>query len=509
MVADSPGGDARAHAWAMLHHADLAPETLADIAARYPEFAATIARHPRAYPELVQWARARSASDAPPALAEGTTPAVVSTPPDVRRRRRRVVTLATAVALVASLVVGVTLVGTGVVSLVAGSPSAEAATARLAEAAAKGDTMGAFATLAPSEVQSLRPALEKVAGARGQEDADYLSLVARLAEAAELKLEDVVYDTRQIAPGVVAVTAARGRIVVDGDPDRLADAIMALTMQTRRALWESAGFTDIDQRAFDDRQSLGDDLRRELPVTFDLDQRSAEMTNNGGARLSPFTVVAVDEGGWFVSPLLTLGESEARRVEVSGEEDGPRRGDAIVAAAHSATPEEAVDAVTRGLEYAARGDLDPLSSALTLPERRFLSLYGAYVWGPGGRSSFALDVTAHDVRVSRGGDRAKVALDDLHATIQDSSRPSSMLTVRVTGTCVDWQSDSDADTACLSEWKPARVLGLDSAQPIFVEEQGTWLFSPVETVAAAAGDGASALVDLLEEGHMSDLFTDR
>ncbi|MCR2827174.1 DUF4190 domain-containing protein [Microbacterium sp. zg.Y909] len=45
-----------ADAWAALHHAETSPHDLASIAGAFPHYAEQIARHPRAYPALIEWA---------------------------------------------------------------------------------------------------------------------------------------------------------------------------------------------------------------------------------------------------------------------------------------------------------------------------------------------------------------------------------------------------------------------------------------------------------------------
>ena len=73
--------DARTQAWAALHQPTTDAQTLAQIAANYPEFAEAIGAHPNAYPELREWATstlhaARAASAA--SLVEVSSGATVS-----------------------------------------------------------------------------------------------------------------------------------------------------------------------------------------------------------------------------------------------------------------------------------------------------------------------------------------------------------------------------------------------------------------------------------------------
>ncbi len=56
-----PHGDPRRAAWAELHDPATPAARLPEIAAAHPEFAATIAAHPNAYPELRAWATAVAA----------------------------------------------------------------------------------------------------------------------------------------------------------------------------------------------------------------------------------------------------------------------------------------------------------------------------------------------------------------------------------------------------------------------------------------------------------------
>lgn len=76
------GGDAseRVRSWMQLSEPQTPPEALARIAMQYPEFAAAIAAHPRAYPELVEWAHAQlAAAGAQSGQVVATSDAAVST----------------------------------------------------------------------------------------------------------------------------------------------------------------------------------------------------------------------------------------------------------------------------------------------------------------------------------------------------------------------------------------------------------------------------------------------
>jgi len=57
--------DPRAGAWAELHDSSTPAERLAEIAGAHPEFAANIAAHPNAYPELQGWAATVTGGGAP------------------------------------------------------------------------------------------------------------------------------------------------------------------------------------------------------------------------------------------------------------------------------------------------------------------------------------------------------------------------------------------------------------------------------------------------------------
>lgn len=64
--------DLRTSTWAELHDPSTPSVRLAQIAQEHPEFAAAIGRHPQAYPELAEWARATAGSTAPGGMSAST-----------------------------------------------------------------------------------------------------------------------------------------------------------------------------------------------------------------------------------------------------------------------------------------------------------------------------------------------------------------------------------------------------------------------------------------------------
>ena len=559
--------DTRAAAWQAVHDPATTPDRLAAIAAAHPEFAAAIAAHPQAYPELREWAAAAQAAppvvvarpvlppmpDVPaaviastpvvPAATAAQTPgAVIGALPEAEPARRRTPSRRLVLGLVGGGL-AVVLVGAGVggwalvAGMFGGASSPQAAVEKALGAAANGDPMALLGTLAPSELDAFRPTVETLAAVKGEGEIDYLGLITRIGEAGELRVEDVSYTTTRIADGVAIVTATAGTITIDGDPDRLATALMDTGADVFRAM-DAAGAqsaTETEGLLDDARNQLASTLRDSLPFTWDIAQTARDASDGREDLLSPWTVVTVDEGGWYISPLLSAAELYARVIakvladvgsSSNGTEIMARRGDEVPSSARFDSPGTAARGVADALVQAANGDIAALAATLSLPERRLAALYGPlffdeeWLWSSG--PDFTVDSVAVTPEID--GDRAQAFIDDVAVRYTDGYDSSLGGGLRLRGTCWEWTRTGAPNydaylgeyddgvrsgSGCLSDWSGSSVLGLDDARAVFVKEDGGWVLSPLRSVGAATEQAASRLAALVEDDRLAELWGTR
>lgn len=491
-------------------------EQLSALAAQHPELHTAIALHPNAYDGLLDWiasygddaAKAavdyrRSLAAAPVATAGPAAP-VAPPPPRVlpefaaaaapadpvmvpaasvsatkpKRRLKAPVIAVVAVALVLALGGGAWAV---VRAITGGAATPEAAAEKLVGSVLKGDLIGLATVMAPSEASVLRDSMQKLASvqpAEGEKAAQ--EALTALAQAVTITSERVEYRTQKLADKISLVRMVSGRFTVDGDPDEITDALMALVAAQfeLNKLQYGNYYSDAEweQMMAEARDSMADSLAGELPYVLDVQ----DAIDNSRTGESPLAVVVVDEGGWYVSPLLSAAELAASST------GDFRHGRSVVDAQKFDSPQAAADGTARAYEDFSRS-LDPLDLApvLPLPERRLVSLYGTAPLGSSGLSPASLRVERFEIEAQVSGDRAAADITDLTLSLEGSQ-------VWLAGDCVgdDYNKYclADAIDQAFSEdnggpgWS-ARDLGLDEPKLILVRENGGWLISPLATAA--------------------------
>lgn len=485
-------------------------EQLSAYAAQHPELHTEIALHPNAYDGLLDWIAtygddaAKAAVDYRRSLA--AAPAVPATPSSAglpefsaaeapadrtvlastastpaakpKRRLKAPLIIGIAAALVLALGGGAWAV---VRAITGGAATPEAAAEKLVGSVLKGDLIGLATVMAPSEVSVLRDSMQKLASvqpAEGEKAAQ--DALAALTKTVTITADRVEYRSEKLADKISLVRMVSGRFTVDGDPDEVADALMALlaVQYEVNKLQYGNYYSDAEweQIVADSRDNLADSLARELPYVLDVE----DAIDATASKDSPVAFVMVDEGGWYVSPLLSTAELGASTVS------GFRHGREVVEAQKFDSPQAAAEGTARAFEDFARS-LDPLDLAtvLPLPERRLVSLYGSAPLDWSGMSPARLRVERFEIEAQVSGDRAAADITDLTITSEGSQ-------AWVAGTCVGdgynkYCLDDAIDRAFNKDnggpgWT-ARDLGLDDPKLILVRENGGWLISPLATAA--------------------------
>lgn len=340
---------------------------------------------------------------------QGYGPVTVGTQPQRSRKGR--------IALVAgSVVVALGLTGGGVLALTngwfssgsaGGAASPEAAAVSFLESAVKLDGADVLATVSPSEravVADLVDVVEGLPEAQGEAQA----ALADARDALEITLPDKpTFETEELVPGVSKATITGGSIKIDGDADRLADAVVAAM---------KASGAPSDETDDDARDEIRDAIDEQLPVQKDLTDLVSMMDLGDDL----FLVAVQENGKWYVSASMTVAQYVAEANGVTRDQLGQ-----LIPAGEMkkfSTPEDAVTGLYDAVDAAVNtGDLRELARALPPAESRLLAVYGP-VLSDGGtgagddESPLALsDLTASTLETD--GDHAYVALDSFTADI--------------------------------------------------------------------------------------------
>ncbi|WP_040399005.1 hypothetical protein, partial [Cellulomonas massiliensis] len=394
------------------------------------------------------------------------------------RRRRRGLLLGAA-ALVVVLGAGGVAAWSLVLSKLGGAATPEAAVTRLLEGAAAKDLLKAYGVLAPSEVSLLSGVAESFAQVQEARTPD-LDL-APLLDELDVDLEGLRVSSQEVDDGLAKVEVTAGTLTIDGDPEKIVDAVLELYRTEPASRWADV--------LAEERDGMVEELDAQLPWT--VDAADLVWRDSADAEQGAF-LMAVREGRrWYVSPMMTVGEyalvADGReRGAMPG--DAPRRGSAA----------EAGDALLAALPSAAAGDLTELADVLPTAERRLAAVYlQPWLEGSGG-STLTVDgggLTTTEL----DADRVRLHPDALVLTA-DGER------TRLDGTCVTTLGDGgdDAGRWCLADLAPGVELSLDQLGVVAVREHGAWRVSALATLADAWATVAADVLRLQDEGKLDD-----
>lgn len=394
-----------------------------------------------------------------------------------------------------------------------GASSPEAAVDNMLDGVLKGDPVSLMTAFAPSEVGAFTDSFDTLTSIETDEfdQEDVMEKFQALHGTLEVDVEGMEYTTEYITDDIALVSAVKGTITVDADPREFADAAVDAMEPIVAAQLESFGYTqaEISQEFDDMRDEAADWARDSFPATLDIEEMSYDLMRDVGSGSfdveSPFMMVAVEEGGWYISPLLTAAEYVTMGVALSqGVEPSSLRGDKVVDPVHFDSPEDAVAGTAKALEdFIAYGDIEDLAAVMSLPERRVLSLYvpnlPADVAG-------AVDVTIDEpvTEIEVDGDRARATLLEFAIRVTDQG------TLEYRNDCFTYIDEywGDEERYCLSEVPVISELGVDEIYGTFVKEDGGWLASPITTYADYVATMAEAIQEHVEQGTLEDLFYD-
>lgn len=517
-------------------------ETLARIAYERPDLRPAVAANPAAYPELLTWlgqfndpavsaaiaARGGAAPTAgwAPAQQPGFTPQGQqptftpqgqpdtfgqpaqagygfagtdqpyasydsgTTPP---RKSRKKAIIAGAVAG------GVLLLGGGSVaayqmffSKLGGAESPDQAAVRLVEGFADKDMVAMYGVLSPAEIEHSRTNLDAWLSEvedLGGDAIDYEALLDTLS----LEVEGLEIEVENIEEGLAKVYFTDGSMTIDADEELLATEVAKVATD----LVGNPMFADYQglMGPIPSEEEMKSQLLTELEGTFPVTVTTAEMQVADDA---PFVMAVEEEGSWYVSPYLTLGEY------AMVESDQTRGTLASIKDAQGFdSPEAAAVGMTdAAAAFATTGDMSSLVNAMPLAERRLLALYVAPSASEFSGEEMPFEITSKEFR-TRSEDKgvAEVVFENFTISIDDGVQPG---TVTLSEECLALAHPTVNGEICYPEMPLVRELSLEELSFIAVEEDGGWFLSPSATMSEAFATLGRAGMEMYESGKLED-----
>lgn len=539
---------------------------LAELAQQHPEYGPQIAAHPNAYDGLRDWItqyatppvtadtqaqqthqlQVYEQAQPQPQLYAQAQPQAYEQPhaqPQPKKRKTGLIIGLSAGALALLLVVGGGLwwfFG----SKVGGSPTAEAAAEKLITSANNLDPLALYGSLAPSEFALFETTSDALLELQSDENSQStLELIENLEREIEVTTTTPLETsaTVLVEDEVERVDFVSGVIEVDGDPDVVADVLMEFFAPIAQAQAEGMGYPITEDELDEMRLELADTLRGELPYAIDFSSQ-------------PFSLVSVHEpGGWYVSPLMSV--TDQIYIEAGGMDEA--LGTEVLPAAEQGA--SSPDAAATGLTEAIfAGDYDAIVKQLPLAERRVASIYAPGFFSLSGYDPSELRFAMEDIGLTldvatftsaQDGSRGRIEVTELAFTSDSEDWYTGQIVeqrITVQGTCAtvqgerpgdiyseeynhyyeDWLRDLDfpgsysdymaqhglggsepfEETACLDEQPWFADLGVSEWRIIAIEEQGSWMVSPIATVADISSIVATKIQEAADSGRLNELF---
>lgn len=387
------------------------------------------------------------------------------------------------VALLGAAVAGWVLVGAKLVA----PASPTAAVDRFVDGLQHKDGLALLGSLSPAEVQPFRQMASEMthdASAATTADPATLQTLQDAFDSVTITPHDLQLTEETLDVGLTKVSITSGTLTLDGDPEAIADAVVAAMGQS-------------NPLAAQDATAMHDEIARSLTLPYTLDFADEDVWDG-----TPFYLVTVREGrGWYISPLMTLGDYMLIDQDVTR---GAMPSDVDVA--HPASPQEAAQQLAAAIPALVDGDSKPLVAVLPEAERRFVAVYlqpliaQATADGQDG----GLTLTADDFEVAdETADRASVVPTNLAYTLVADGVGG---TISFDGDCLVGTADDGSGDfrGCISDVPLLTELGLDHPALVTVKEDGGWYVSAIGTFAELSRVAGDNMTRLQQEGKLDD-----
>jgi len=421
-----------------------------------------------------------------PEQAPAMPPLPDHAPQPPRKRRTGLV-----IALVAALVVVLGIGGVGLWALVrgpGGGATPTAAVTNVIDGIGSHDLLKLTSIMAPSEAKFITQVTQEAAKLKPNGGLDTMKRTQDAFQSLSVKENSLTFTEEKIADGVTFVEITSGRLVIDGDAEKIADLQATAGEAAARDKAKATGADDeeIKQELQRQKEKSLEQVKRMLPLTIDVDSLHRQFGPQ-----TQFGLVTVKEGDWYISPMMSGAELGRQMLGRNGGKAD--RGARVVDAKRFDTPEAAAKGMFDGLAAALNSggsDLTPFAETLPLAERRLVSIYGGSLINPSvSRSLRQLQVTVQEAggEAAVDGDVARINLK-LAAELKSGSGGGGGAAFQIADSCL-WMKplggfdDAEKRGGCLKDVELLRNIGLDTAPLVAVKEGDGWLASPLGTVA--------------------------
>jgi hypothetical protein len=290
-------------------------------------------------------------------------------PPPKKKRRGVLVAAITAVAVI--------IAGGGVWALMSlrgagGAASPEEALEKLVDDAAALDWAKTASHVAPSERTLFTSWAEVAKDALGEPktDEDVTDALKSLVATLTVDVTDVTVSSKELVTDVQRTELTDGSLTIDGDPAKVAAAVMDLIDTAGGA----SSFTDLMSGGYDTDVSESE-IRDQLDEALPMETTVKEMRESAGVD-SLFVVTVKEDGKWFTSLSMTIAQYAYEAAGMDSADLGdPVPADQMMGADK---PEDAIGRLVDAVDKAASsGDLRDLAKALPVAESRLLAVYGS------------------------------------------------------------------------------------------------------------------------------------
>lgn len=416
---------------------------------------------------------------------------------------------------------------------VGGANSAQGSVEKTLKAASSINVEDAILSLAPSETDMVKDALQKVTKDDKKDLPDGVpsldQSIKDLQRELKTKHENLKFTEEEIksgstaVPDVKVVEISEGKIVFEGDSGKVAEAMQHVGQAVAYQTKINAGVAN-DEAAAEARKVERPNVT--LPRTMTFRNGGVESGSENGSSIPEHSLkfVTVHEGsGWYVSPIMTgLHSAITSQASLMGGASSKAPATEVKPVIGANTPEEAGLKLVEGIRdtVVGKGDGSAVAGMLPKPERRILSLYGLpfvdqlHSSTSSTMSRVKVDISGGFKKTDFAGPtsilpdhlKVKVTSADSGSSSSSSSRSSrssrgEAMELELDGQCASMQGKRQ----CLTDLKPWRALGLDRVGFVVEQEDGKWVVSVFKTTQQALSTAADNYVKLRNEGRLSEL----
>ncbi|WP_333810984.1 hypothetical protein [Timonella senegalensis] len=468
--------------------------------------------------------------------------------PTTKGSKKKGLVIAGAAAGLVALGAGGWAIKTFVLDKVQGAESPEAAVSRLVESLESHDSIGAYGSIDPVDVELVGNSADRfLSHFDSLSEGELQGKLTDAWKAFDLTSKDVEYTVEDLGSGYARVFVEKGEFTLDADATKVSDlAVDSYNMLLDSGFGALIEETGTEKPTEDEiRAEVTESIEQEFPLTFTaedlnaipLDSADSLTSDLGGLSglTDPFAledglegleglgddsaglgedgteavetirfgfIATQSDSGWYVSPSVTAYDLQSRAMGVEPDYA------ALPAATPAASPEEAaanlVNGFTAGLK---EGKLDGGLGLLVDGERRVATTQlgsddAGDVASDIVEGMKQIDISDAEFELDRKeGDIAYLKLKSLKLSGEVEGQSG---TVDISSECLGVNAAGMNISMCIRDIPAAQELGLDKVRLIAREVDGGWLIAGSESSSDASGILLSNVDRLAKEGKLTD-----